>query len=194
MTKERSPAMRKTVTSRKEILKNCQNIVANKDLTALDIRTVADACHVSVGSIYNHFSSKDDLVYEVLNQAWGKIFDLEDSKETKDKSLDHYLQWLFSSLAKKKEEHPNFFNYYSLGTAFKNPEKGAQLFENHLKPLKEGLKEVWKNDSSIPSSLEKEEQKIDFIFTSLLSVLLSNSMEEKDFIQMVKSYLNIESK
>lgn len=185
--------MRKRITSRQEILENCQDLVSEKGLNALDIRTVAAACHVSVGSIYNHFESKDDLVYGVLNHAWGKIFDLADSSQDKPTSFLDYLEWLFSSLAQKKAEGAEFFNLYSLGLAYKNPQLGRDLFARHTGPLKEELKKAWEEDGKFGKFYEKKEsdKKIDFLFTSLIGALLTESISKEDFMALAAKYIEI---
>ena len=50
--------MNKVVTSREEILKVSRELLKEQNGAALNIRTVASACGVSVGSIYNYFHSK----------------------------------------------------------------------------------------------------------------------------------------
>lgn len=183
--------MRKTITSRKEILENCQDLVSEKGLTAIDIRTVAAACHVSVGSIYNHFESKDDLIYGVLDYAWEKIFDLGEIDKDKSGSFLNYLEWLFSSLAQKKAEGAEFFNLYSLGLAYKDPKQGRDLFDEHTAPLKEGLLKAWEDDPKLGDSYLNEDSKgkIDFLFTSLIGTLLTESISKEDFINLANNYI-----
>ena len=168
--------MRKTITSRKEILENCQDLVSEKGLTAIDIRTVAAACHVSVGSIYNHFESKDDLIYGVLDYAWEKIFDLGEIDKDKSGSFLNYLEWLF---------------LYSLGLAYKDPKQGRDLFDEHTAPLKEGLLKAWEDDPKLGDSYLNEDSKgkIDFLFTSLIGTLLTESISKEDFIKLASNYI-----
>ena len=53
--------MNKVVTSREEILRVSRKLLKEQNGAALNIRTVASACGVSVGSIYNYFHSKSEL-------------------------------------------------------------------------------------------------------------------------------------
>ena len=45
--------MNTIVTSKEDILKNSRELIREKGWTAVSIRSVASACGVSVGSIYN---------------------------------------------------------------------------------------------------------------------------------------------
>lgn len=39
-----------------------RQLIREKGIDAISIRNVANACHVSIGSIYNYFTNKADLV------------------------------------------------------------------------------------------------------------------------------------
>lgn len=54
--------MNTVVTSKEEILKTSRELIQQKGWSAVNIRSVAAACGVSVGSIYNYFGSKAELV------------------------------------------------------------------------------------------------------------------------------------
>ena len=54
--------MNTIVTSKEEILKNSRELIREKGWAAVSIRSVASACGVSVGSIYNYYDSKAELI------------------------------------------------------------------------------------------------------------------------------------
>lgn len=54
--------MSKTVTSKESILVACKDIVRESGMPVLNMRNVAQRCQVAVGSIYNYFPSKEDLI------------------------------------------------------------------------------------------------------------------------------------
>ena len=53
--------MTSNVISREELLEEAYHIADAQGVSALSVRSLARASHVSVGTIYNHFSSKDEL-------------------------------------------------------------------------------------------------------------------------------------
>ena len=55
-------AMNTVVTSKEEILKKSRELIQENGWASVNIRSVAAACGVSVGSIYNYFESKSALV------------------------------------------------------------------------------------------------------------------------------------
>ena len=54
--------MNTIITSKEDILKTSRELIREQGWSAVNIRSVAAACGVSVGSIYNYFDSKADLV------------------------------------------------------------------------------------------------------------------------------------
>ena len=66
--------MNTVVTSKEEILKNSRVLIQQQGWSAVSIRSVAAACGVSVGSIYNYFDSKADLMGATIESVWREIF------------------------------------------------------------------------------------------------------------------------
>ena len=54
--------MNKSVTSRGDILRESRLLVMREGLGAVSMRSVARACGIAVGSLYNYFPSKDALI------------------------------------------------------------------------------------------------------------------------------------
>ena len=66
--------MNTVVTSKDEILKTSRELIRSQGWSAISIRSVAAACGVSVGSIYNYFDSKAELVGATVESVWCEIF------------------------------------------------------------------------------------------------------------------------
>ena len=58
--------MNKTVTSKEDILSVSRELAAEKGIQEINMRSVAARCGVAVGSVYNYFSSKNDLMIAVI--------------------------------------------------------------------------------------------------------------------------------
>ena len=66
--------MNTVVTSKEDILKASRTLIQKEGWSAINIRSVASACGVSVGSIYNYFDSKAALMGAVVESVWCEIF------------------------------------------------------------------------------------------------------------------------
>lgn len=68
--------MASSVISRDELLEEAYRIADAQGLSALSIHSLAQACHVSVGTIYNHFASKDKLTTATIELFFRRsVFD-----------------------------------------------------------------------------------------------------------------------
>ena len=56
------------------IRKAAYRLAEESGLSSVSVRSVAAACGVSVGSIYNYYPSKDDLVIDVVSMIWQEVF------------------------------------------------------------------------------------------------------------------------
>ena len=69
--------MNTAVTSREAILTVCRELVSRQGLDSLNMRSVARACQVALGSLYNYFPSKDDLLLATVESVWQDIFHMD---------------------------------------------------------------------------------------------------------------------
>lgn len=74
--------MNPCVTSKEAILQVCRSIVATEGLSALNMRTVADECHIALGTLYGYYSNKDDLLLSTIDSVWKDIFHMSQKCET----------------------------------------------------------------------------------------------------------------
>lgn len=62
------------VASRDDILDAAYDLAVSQGLGALSIRAVATACGVAVGTVYNSYPTKADLVNDVVGRFWREAF------------------------------------------------------------------------------------------------------------------------
>ena len=105
--------MNTVVTSKEAILKVSCEIIAQQGWTAVSIRNVAEKCGVSVGSIYNYFSSKADLVAQTIESVWRDIFHLQEHAGDFDDFVK-CIRWIFESAEKGSEKYSGFFSLHSM--------------------------------------------------------------------------------
>lgn len=64
----------RAVITKQEVLEAAYAIAATEGLGALSVRAVARACGVAVGTIYNSYPTKSDLVNDVVAFFWREAF------------------------------------------------------------------------------------------------------------------------
>ena len=67
--------MNTAVTSKEAILKVCRQITASDGLPGLNMRTVANRCHIALGTLYNYFPDYVAFLFDRVRQGTGKYPD-----------------------------------------------------------------------------------------------------------------------
>lgn len=91
---------RKTIT-RDRIVEVAYNVACESGLTSLNVRSVAEACGVATGTLYNHVPDIAELRTEVLQRFWSEALaaaELESCTQGAETALE-YCRRLASALS-----------------------------------------------------------------------------------------------
>lgn len=64
---------------RQTILEQGRLILIENGYDNMNIRDVAKNCNIGIGTFYNYFSNKEDLVIEIITRDWDKILQSSES-------------------------------------------------------------------------------------------------------------------
>lgn len=73
--------MNKSRISKEQILQTSIVYAKEHGIQMLNIRTIATECNLSIGSIYNYFPTKADLIIAVMEEFWSHACTHEDIKD-----------------------------------------------------------------------------------------------------------------
>ena len=145
--------MASSVISRDELLEEAYRIADAQGLSALSVRSLAQACHVSVGTIYNHLASKDKLTTATIELFFRRsVFDGFCRLDVHKGFVD-YCEDLYASLVMVLDRFRRSWlkGAEVLPAAEKN---AAHLREQQiLAHALRGLVEVYENDAAIRTDL-----------------------------------------
>ncbi|MEE0511540.1 MAG: helix-turn-helix domain-containing protein [Peptococcaceae bacterium] len=130
--------MNRTVTSEEEILAAAQTLLLEKGAGALTMRSVAAACGVAVGSIYNYFPSKGALVGTTIESVWTDIF-RPFTEAPAYASFADCAAALLAALAEGDARHPGFFSVHALSFAAGEKDAGRALMARCFSHLREKM-------------------------------------------------------
>lgn len=139
--------MNTQITSAEEILKAAQKILLEHGASALNMRAVAAACGVSVGSIYNYFPSKSALIGATIESVWTEIFRPFTSRCYT--SFGDAATALLAALADGEGRYPGFFSLHALSFASGDKAEGRARMAQHFSALHGKLVEALENDTRI---------------------------------------------
>lgn len=168
------------VISKEDILQVCRDLIREKGWEAVNIRAVAGACDISVGSVYNYFRSKSDLIAAAVESVWCDIFHFSE-KGTSLQSFEECIVSVFESMKKGDEKYPGFFTWHSMGFAGEGRTDGKYLMERAWSHMKAGLYSALMNDRKICKDAFDEnftpEEFVEIIFSLIISALLRRSYD-----------------
>lgn len=177
------------MTSREAILKVCREIVSEKGISALNMREVAQACHVALGSLYNYFPSKDDLILAAIESVWQDIFHME-CECRGVLSFPDYVQWIFESVWQGTREYPNFFTAHSLSFASAGKNRAKDTMKRYFAHMKKGLTQALHADQAVRSDAFDvhfaESDFIDLVLSNVLMLLTQQKESCTTLLEMIR--------
>lgn len=177
------------ITSKEAILSVSRVLAAEYGIQSLNMRTVAEKCNVSVGSIYNYFPSKSDLLAAVIQDIWQSIFNLDKVSNKSDSFID-YVIWILDSAQAGALEYPDFFLVHSMSFASSGKEKGKQAMSEYFDHMKSGMLSSLQKDKNVKQSVFTENftQKnfVDFIFSNIIALLIKQENSYTMLTEIIK--------
>lgn len=110
------------VQLRDDILTNARELLFSQGYNAFTMRSVAAACHVAVGTVYNYFPSKVMLVAEVILEDWRATLLRMDTPAESETPLEG-LGRIFEELMRFYDKYDALWKEYAAGNTA--PLRGA---------------------------------------------------------------------
>lgn len=180
--------MNAAVTSKEDILKTSRRLIQQQGWDVINIRSVAAACGVSVGSIYNYFDSKAALVSAAVESVWREIF-CRPEDEAAFHDTRAYIAWLYGRMEYGCKRYPGFFTPRSLGFLLEEKAGGKRRMQRARQHLSDGLRSVLKRDAGIRAGAFTErltaERFSDVLFSLMLSALLRQDYDSAAVLEIV---------
>ena len=173
-------------------MKISRELIRQKGWSAVNIRSVAAACGVSVGSIYNYFDSKAALVGATVESIWCEIFHRpEEGVVFQDTQA--CITWMYERMEYGYKQYPGFFTLHSLGFMQEEKADGKRRMQQTWKHILEGLCFVLKRDAKVRSDAFTDsftaEKFSDVLFSLLLSALLRQDYDPGAVLEIVRRTL-----
>lgn len=170
--------MNKVITSKEAILCVGKQIVIEHGLQGLNIRDVAKKCGVSVGSIYNYFPTKSDLIIETIESVWKEIM-LGLTMLQNQNDFRQFIYSLFYDIQKGSQKYSNFFNSHSVSVVSTDKTKGRESMEKYFIYMKKVFLDILNADKMVRSNAFTDTftktNFINFVLDNLISLLINKS-------------------
>ena len=184
--------MNTVVTSREAILQTSRELIRTQGWDAVNIRNVAKACDISVGSIYNYFQNKSSLIAAAIESEWCDIFHMPENRGALE-SFTECVEWAYESMQRGNEKYPGFFSMHSMSFIGENKTNGQLLMEKSWRHIKAGFYTVLMQDKKVDHSIFNNDftpQKfVDLVFSLILASLLQQDYDSSGIVSMINLVL-----
>ncbi|MGN0636651.1 MAG: TetR/AcrR family transcriptional regulator [Acutalibacteraceae bacterium] len=162
-------------TSKEEIMQVCRRLAAEKGLKALRMRTVAEECHIALGTLYNYYTDKDTLVLSAVESIWRDIFHAAPTEQPSGAFPDHVAQ-LYAQMQKGAAAYPGFLAEHSVRIASSKRCEAKNAMQDALAHIRAGMCKALQNDPSVSpdtfSAAFSPEDLVGFVLDHLMILLM----------------------
>jgi AcrR family transcriptional regulator len=103
-TKEQFEAMRKA--TKDKIQSAAMQLFVKKGFGSTNVQEIADAAGISIGLLYRHYKTKEELFHELVEYAlagMGKMIDLFESDESPKKRIHQFVHEVYHDMVSGEE-------------------------------------------------------------------------------------------
>lgn len=179
--------MNRQAASKEGLLEAARSIAYKDGLSKVSIRRLAAESGIAIGTVYNYFPSKADLVAGIIEEFWrnvfhGRCFNINSQEYIE--SIEEIYQRLHVNLAVFKQE---FLDDLS-GLSKEEKEKSSQSEQRYMEHMKVGVLEILKRDTRIMDTVWTaeftQERLVEFTFSNMQS-LLSEGKGDFGYLKIV---------
>ena len=181
--------MNPMATSKENILQISRKLIQQNGWAGVNIRSVAAACGVSVGCIYNYFESKTDLLSATVESIWNDIFHHPEDEAVFQDTLS-CVRWMYKQLEYGCQGYPGFFTHHALGFVRQDTADGKQQMQRAWQHILDALCTVLRNDTRIRADAFTEEFTVEkfaeMLFSLMLSALVRQDFDPSTVLEIVR--------
>jgi len=165
---------------REKLLAEAKRQVSEQGYSSMTIRSVATACGVGTGTVYNYFPSKDMLVASFMLEDWMECIHAISEGTAQADSVKDALYCMYQELLKYKEKYTNLFADENAEASY----NASSMQRHHLlrEQLADPLK-IW----------TRKQDKVDAAFLAefVAENMLTLTMAGRDFEQIAAVLLQL---
>lgn len=141
--------MNHTAASRDSLLDAAERIVSEEGFEALSIRRLAAECGVAVGTVYNYFSSKSELVVGVIEHFWRNMLRGVVCAPPSHQRFTAYLANLYAALYERVQQFRSGLLLRMASLSDEQRALGLTLERKYYAHMEEGLLHALAQDNDV---------------------------------------------
>ncbi|MCY6957154.1 TetR/AcrR family transcriptional regulator [Clostridium brassicae] len=168
--------------AREKLIQEGRKILINSSYKDLNIRELVKNCGIGIGTFYNYFGNKDELVMDIFKEDWKKILKFIDEMKESDIEFKFKLEKIYTYINEFLKNYMPIF--YEIAIA-KRDSKGKNKYVGYIYTSMEELIEIEKRKGNITSKLSSYKLAY-LIITNLISLSRENYMSFDELYYSLK--------
>lgn len=184
--------MNKSATSKEALLEIARDIAYHEGISKVSIRRLANESHVAIGTVYNYYPSKTDLVAEVMEDFWRNVFH-GSHFNTESQDFLGSIQDIYNRISVNLAVFRKEFLEDLPGMEKTDRVKSHLVEQGYLEHMQAGVLMILKRDDRIADSLWDEvftpEALVEFVFSNMLMLLMEQKEDCRYLCQLLERVL-----
>lgn len=185
--------MNHAVTSKELLLETAKKIAYKDGIASVSIRRAAKESNIAIGTIYNYYASKEELIAAILEDFWRSIFHNAAYDFKEQSNFVESILFLYEILYHKFQSFQSQFLNDMVYLTADEKEKSRQLESDYYKHMEHGLLLILEKDTTISSSIWSDQftkqQFIHFILEYMILQLRHQMIDISFFKQLLLKIL-----
>lgn len=182
--------MKKAIISKDDILQTSKELILEDGIHSFGMRQIAAKCKVAVGSIYNYYPSRTELLAEVIDSIWGDIL-RPYLKKDKFSGYVECLTELYAAISEGNKLYPGFVGAHFQNFANAGKKTGVDTMYRAFDELKKKMVASLKEDPLVRAGVFTEDLTheifVNFTFSLLMQVMFENKYDLKALVALIKN-------
>ena len=86
------------------IIQAAKRVISRSSIAGATMRGIAEEAGLSTGAIYHYYSSKEDILYEVMDESLSETLRIAEEAKGLKRSLDELIEEIFQNIVKRFEK------------------------------------------------------------------------------------------
>lgn len=179
---------------KESILCSAKEIALEQGITKINIREVAKKSGIAIGSVYNYYPKKDDLLVAVIEDFWAEALSKIEFKNLSDKNFYEKIQEIYDNMF---EYFHNFKeNWLEQLSLLNEQEKklGRKKENEYFAKIYTMIISLMDSDENLRNKVWDrgitKEKTAEFIFDNMVIMFKKDESDSEFFIEILKKIMS----
>ncbi|QVK20484.1 TetR/AcrR family transcriptional regulator [Mycoplasmatota bacterium] len=186
--------MEKQNYNQKEIILSvAKQIALEQGMSRINIRLVAKKSNISIGTVYNNYTTKADLIVAVIEDFWIEAYKKIDLTNLIDKNFYEKIEEVYNTLSTYLQNFKDNWLDQIVQLSSQEKQLGRKKQEEYFGKIRNMIVTFIDNDTSISDNIWvdgiSKEKTAKFISDNMLIMLKNNEEDLSFFISLLKKII-----